>query len=201
MDNLNRKQSFTERYASGQIPWDDADPPPELIALAEHLQPGKALDLGSGYGRTSIFLARRGWQVDGIEFVAQAVEESQRRAQIAGVEQFTRFLLGDVTNLEMLQGPYDLAVDIGCMHTLSKPELENYRDELKRLLHRGAIYLLFAHLKDLKDNNEDASRWIEEGYLLSIFSDGFALTEAVHGITTVAENPPWSSAWYYFQRQ
>ncbi|MFN2304139.1 MAG: SAM-dependent methyltransferase [Anaerolineales bacterium] len=200
MDNLNRRQSFTERYASGQIPWDDADPPPELIELAKHLKPGKALDLGSGYGRTSIYLAKKGWQVDGIEFISQAVEESQGRAHKAGVDQLTRFFLGDVTNLDMLQGPYDLAVDIGCMHTLTKPELETYRDELKRLLHRGAIYLLFAHLRDLEDSSEDATRWIEEGTLLSIFSDGFSLTDSVHGITIVAENPPWSSAWYYFQR-
>jgi cyclopropane fatty-acyl-phospholipid synthase-like methyltransferase len=200
MNNLNRQQSFTERYASGQIPWDDPDPPPELIALAENMKPGRALDLGSGYGRTSIYLAKRGWQVDGVEFVPQAVEEARRRAQKAGVDQFTRFLVGDVTNLEMLQGPYNLAVDIGCMHTLTTSELENYRDGLKRLLQQGAIYLLFAHLRDIDDESEDSARWIEETSLLSIFSDGFSLAEATHGITTVADNPPWISAWFYFQR-
>lgn len=200
MMDQDRQQSFNERYETGQIPWDDQYPPPELIALAERLDPGWALDLGSGYGRTSIYLAKRGWQVDGVEFVPQAVEESRRRAKEAGVERLTCFHVADVTNLGILQGSYDLAVDIGCMHTLTIPELESYRDELKRLLRRGATYLLFAHLRDLQDESEEAARWIEEAVLLSIFSDGFSLSEVVHGVTEVGDNPPWLSAWYYFQR-
>lgn len=200
MVDQNRKQSFTERYESGRIPWDDQNPPPEVMALADRLEPGRALDLGSGYGRTSIYLAERGWQVDGIEYVPQAVEESQRRAKAASVDRLTRFLAADVTDLNILQGPYDLAVDIGCMHSLTMPELESYRDELKRLLRPGATYLLFAHLRDLEDDSEDTARWINEASLLTIFSDGFSLSEVVHGITEVADNPPWSSAWYTFQR-
>lgn len=200
MDNQDRQQSFIERYNTGQIPWDNQDPPPELMALAKNLQPGQALDLGSGYGRTSIYLAKRGWHVDGIEFVTQAVEESRQRAKEAGVNHKTRFFVADVTNLTMLQGPYDLAVDIGCMHTLSEPDLEKYRDELKRLIRPGGTYLLFAHLRDPEDEGEEAARWLDEKLLNSLFSDGFSLTNSVHGITEVADNPPWPSAWYYFQR-
>jgi cyclopropane fatty-acyl-phospholipid synthase-like methyltransferase len=200
MDNQDRQQSFIERYETGQIPWDNQDPPPELMALAKKLHPGRALDLGSGYGRTSIYLAKRGWHVDGIEFVTQAVVESRQRAKEAGVQGQTRFFVADVTNLAILQGPYDLAIDIGCMHTLTEPELEKYRDELKRLLHPGGTYLLFAHLRAAGDESEEAARWLDEKLLISLFSDGFSLTKAVHGITEVADNPPWPSAWYYFQR-
>lgn len=198
--DASRQQSFLERYESGQIPWDDQMPPPELIALAEQLDSGKALDLGSGYGRSSIYLAAHGWQVDGIEFVSLAVDESHRRAQQAGVDYLTNFHVADVADLGILEGPYDLAVDIGCMHTLKMPELQSYRDELKRLLSSGAHYLLFAHTRDLEDDSEEATRWIEEATVRALFSDGFSLSEVVHGITKVADKPPWPSAWFHYHR-
>lgn len=196
----SRQQSFIEHYESGQIRWDDQMPPPELIAFADQLDPGRALDLGSGYGRTTIYLAVRGWKVDGVEFVTQAVEESRRRAQQSGVEHLTYFHTADVTELDFLEGNYDLAIDIGCMHTLQIPELRSYRDGLKRLLSSGAHYLLFVHIRNLDDDSDEATRWIEEATLRTLFSDGFSLTQVVHGITKVADNPPWPSAWFYFQR-
>ena len=52
---------MTERYASGQIPWQHELPPPEVIALAETLAPGRFLDLGSGLGRACLYMAKHGW--------------------------------------------------------------------------------------------------------------------------------------------
>ncbi len=195
-----RKNSFAERYKSGEIPWGDPQPPPEVIALPAKLRPGRALDLGSGLGRTSIFLAMHGWEVDGIEFVEQAVEESRLRAEQAGVAELARFHAADVTDLSFLHGPYDLAVDVGCMHSLKNPQLLNYRDGLERLLSRGAHYLLFAHLRDPEDESDEADRWLAESDLLDAFSEGFVLEEVERGTTQVADNAPWPSAWFNFRR-
>ena len=41
--------------------------------------------------------------------------------------------------------PYDLAVDIGCMHSFTEEMLAAYRAELVRLLRPGGQYVLFAH--------------------------------------------------------
>ena len=201
MTDEDRLRSFSERYESGEIPWDDQLPPPELIDLVGYLQPGRALDLGSGYGRTSIFLGQRGWHVDGVEFVDKAVKEARRRAEEAGVSDLVQFRVADVSDLGTLQGSYDLAVDIGCMHTFQQPELEAYCDGLVRLLNRGAHYLLFAHLRDPHDESEDAQRWIEEETLRALFARDFSLTHVEHGITQVADKPPWPSAWFYYRRQ
>jgi SAM-dependent methyltransferase len=193
-------QRFAERYVSGQIPWDEELPPPELIALAGRLEPGRALDLGSGYGRSAIYLARLGWQVDGVDFVPRAVEEARSRAREAGTDSRVQFHVGDVTKLDFLQGLYDLAVDIGCMHILKMPELEDYRDELKRLLRSGARLLLFAHLRDPEDTSEAAVRWIEDKVIRELLADGFTLDVVDYGFTQVADNPPWPSAWFRFRR-
>ncbi len=213
MDENTRQESFAERYETGQIPWDDRLPPPELIALANEMEPGKALDLGSGYGRSGIYLAQHGWEIDAVEFVPQAVEVARQRAVEAGVGDLANFYYGDVTDLSFLDGCYDLAVDIGCMHSLEMPDLLRYHAGLKRLLKEGATYLLFAHLSETNDENRDAaatdntsdgaddSRWIVESELRELFADGFLLSHVVHGITKVPDRPPWPSAWFYFQRR
>src|SRR5712664_3614565 len=38
-----------------------------LVNTAKNLKPGKALDLGMGQGRNSIFLAKEGWDVTGVD--------------------------------------------------------------------------------------------------------------------------------------
>lgn len=197
----NRLEEFVERYASGTIPWDDALPPPELMTLVEELKAGRALDLGCGYGRSSIYLALNGWDVDGVDFVPQAVQIAGERAVEAGVANRTRFHAAAVDNLGFLSGPYDLVLDIGCMHSLSETELVVYRDELLRLLRHGGIFLLFAHLRDTTGGNEDDIRWIDDDTLLALFSNGFTLERADYGSTQVGDNPPWRSAWFHYRHR
>ncbi len=200
MEEKSRLERFTERYSSGTIPWDDDLPPPELMAFVAKQPAGRALDLGCGYGRSSIYLAQHDWQVDGVDFVPQAVQEAERRAGAAGVAERTKFHASDVSRLDFLKGPYDLALDIGCMHAMSAEELLSYRDGLLRLLPAGAIYLLFAHLRGEEDHEEDGGpRWIEEELLLSLFAQGFLLEKAEYGWTQVEDRAPWRSAWLTYK--
>lgn len=188
---------FTERYTVGQIPWDDVLPPPEVQDLAAALPPGAALDLGCGYGRTAIYLAQRGWQVDGVDFVPQAIAGANLRAQAADVANSTHFYVGSVADLDFLSGPYDLAIDVGCMHSLSEPLLQAYRDGLLRLLRPGALYLLFAHLRD-EVADEEPYRWVNEAFLRELLAD-FTLEKSELGVTVVNENQ-WRSGWFWYRR-
>ncbi|MFN2135426.1 MAG: class I SAM-dependent methyltransferase [Candidatus Promineifilaceae bacterium] len=200
MESTDSQRTFEERYVRGEVPWDAYLPPPEVMALADRLEAGRALDLGSGYGRSSIYLALEAWSVDGVEFIPIAVDEARRRARQAGVTTRAHFYVGDVTRLDFLSGPYDLALDVGCMHSFSLPALEAYHASLKRLLPQGACYLLFAHLRDREDGSEESMRWVDESSIRTLFADGFYLEEIVYGVTKVPNHPPWSSAWLTFQR-
>jgi SAM-dependent methyltransferase len=184
---------LTELYASGPVPWDLSDPPPEVLTFAPSLLPGRALDLGCGLGRASLYLARLGWQVDGVDFVPQAIETARQRAQAAGLNNVT-FHLGPVTALPYLTGPYDLALDVGCAHSFSTEELTAYHAELRRLLRPDGVYLLFAHL-----SQAEGERWLAEETLHCIFAEGFRLERAEYGQTTV-RGETWRSAWFWFRR-
>ena len=194
-------ERFVQRYESKQLPWDDALPPPEVVTLVQTLPPGKALDLGCGYGRTAIYLARQGWQVDGIDFVEQAIIEAQARAQAAGVTDQINFYQASVTALNFLKRPYDLAIDIGCLHSLNQDTmLTAYRDELVRLLRSGASYLLFARLR--QSPNEEGASGLPEATFKALFANDFRLDRLERGITQAKnDSDAWTSGWFWFLRR
>jgi len=82
----------------------------EIIGGPEPMPPGRALDMGSGNGTKTIFMATHGWRVTGVEAVPRAIAESRRRASNAGVS--IDFREGDVTRLEELNLEPGLLVDI-----------------------------------------------------------------------------------------
>ncbi len=196
---MKKHERMQEMYESGSVPWDEKDPPPEVIDIVSVLPVGRALDLGSGLGRASIYLAQHGWQVDGIDFVSQAISEARHRAAKAGVSERVNFHLSSVTDLSFLDGPYDLALDVGCAHGLTEKELQDYHSELVRLLKPGAVYLLFAHLNEEQPASE-AHKWMNETYLRKLFETTFQLEKVEHGQTQVNDQDPWRSAWFWFRK-
>ena len=188
------QERLAERYAAGNVPWDDPLPPPEVIEHVSGLPAGRALDLGCGYGRASIYLAGLGWDVDGIDFIAEAAAEAAQRAQAAGV--YARFHIGQVTDLDFLAGFYDLAIDVGCCHNMVDDDLARYRNQLERLIRPGGIFLLFARLRE-----EDGSGpGIRPPMVEKLFTTGFDLERAELGSTEVPGQPVWRSGWFWFRR-
>ena len=113
-------------YSIGFHPWEDAasDPPfvkkaAELLAREEHGREapfGSALDIGTGSGIWGIELARRGWQVTGIDSVQKALARAHGRVRQAGVEM--RLIQGDVTALSQagIGTGFRLILDTGTFH-------------------------------------------------------------------------------------
>ncbi|UYZ57916.1 class I SAM-dependent methyltransferase [Hymenobacter latericus] len=52
-----------------------------LMEVAKGRQPGKALDVGMGQGRNTLFLARQGWDVTGVDIADEAVAEARAQAR------------------------------------------------------------------------------------------------------------------------
>jgi SAM-dependent methyltransferase len=53
----------------------------ELVEGANPLQPGRALDLGCGAGRNTLYLARHGWDVVGIDMLGRAIDKARSRGR------------------------------------------------------------------------------------------------------------------------
>lgn len=193
-------EEMQRRYREGALPWDQPLPPPEVIDLAARLRPGRALDLGCGMGRASIFLAQRGWQCDGVDFVPQAIAVARERAQVAGAGERVRFHGAPVTDLHFLAPFYDLALDVGCLHAQRGDDLLAYAAEVARLLRPGARYLLFARLLSEMDADVGSPRGLAESQIRALFDAAFTLDRVEHGVS----GPPgstWPSAWFWMTRR
>ncbi|MDP8962346.1 MAG: class I SAM-dependent methyltransferase [Actinomycetota bacterium] len=113
-------------YAIGFHPWEDAEHDPPFAAKAAELfareeqgrEPpyGPALDLGCGSGVWGVQLARRGWQVTGIDIVEKALRRARERVRDAGVNM--RIVHGDVTDMRAagVGSDFRLVLDTGTFH-------------------------------------------------------------------------------------
>jgi cyclopropane fatty-acyl-phospholipid synthase-like methyltransferase len=186
------------RYAERDLPWDQPLPPPEIIAFAESAPPGRALDLGCGTGRASIYLAQRGWTCDGVDFIPAAVDLARERASAAGIEDRVRFFVASAAHLDEFEPFYDLAIDVGCMHNLRGDDLVSYAAGVARLTRPDGHHLLFAHLADETDSSTSAR--LTDTDIRSLFDSTFAIERAERGTTTVGDMT-WPSAWFWMRRR
>jgi SAM-dependent methyltransferase len=136
-------------YLFGKTRWDTGITPPELVELVESGQvpPGRALDIGCGTGTNVIFLAQHGFDVVGTDVAWVAVRRARRKAREAGVS--ATFRVGEAIKLGTPVGPplggrFDLAVDIGCFHSIQSGDRTAYASMLRRVLGEGGYYLLYA---------------------------------------------------------
>lgn len=111
-------------YAIGFHPWEETDQEfrGSLASLLEREERGRdhpygrALDIGTGSAIWGIELARRGWEVTGVDFVGKALDRARERIQAAGVEM--KLVQGDVTRLSESEvgSGFRLILDTGTFH-------------------------------------------------------------------------------------
>lgn len=88
---------------------------------------GKALDLGCGNGRNAIFLARRGFAVDAVDYSETAIQWATERINAAGTTTpGVTLLRQSVFDLKIESGSYDLVYDSGCFHHLPPHRRRTY---------------------------------------------------------------------------
>lgn len=202
MTDSARYQRYFNAY-QGDVPppWDSGIVPPEvqaLIAGESPLPPGQALDVGCGTGVSSVFLAQHGWQVTGVDWIQEAVDRAQVRAQAVGLDESNpRFLQVDVTSAEFLAGhpPVTFWLDIGCVHTFTPEARQIYAQHAARLVAPGGHMLLYlwgwAQV-------EGRVVGLDEAEVKTLFAPYFDLIRVEHGLEATNLSRP--SAWYTLRR-
>ena len=76
----------------------------------ENLNPSKALFLGEGEGRNSVYAATLGWQVDAVDFSTSAKEKALKLAKEKNVA--INYTIADLNSYQFKKDYYDLVVMI-----------------------------------------------------------------------------------------
>lgn len=124
------------------LPWHSEKPARLLLeAIKQRTVPGRALDLGCGAGTFSIFLAKQGYQVTGLDFIPKALEMAEGRARAEGV--LVKWVLADLLEWKSADR-FDLVLDSGCLHTVSSKNMRRYKEQLLSWTEPNADFIL-AH--------------------------------------------------------
>jgi len=189
MQNFLRRLTFRLWYLFDP-PWDSGISPPELLDFIEKHLPGRAIDIGCGTGTNVITLAQAGWEVTGVDFVSRAIKTAKRKVKKSGIE--ADLYVRDATDLEGIAGPFDLALDIGCFHSLGDSKA-GYLSELDRVLAPGGHWLMYGFFNS--SSNQTGPGLVEADLNLNSASltqvwrqDGFDRGER-------------TSAWFLYQKK
>ena len=141
------KIDFTKRYELiyqiSKPRWDTGSVPAQVAQLASHQgKTRNVIDLGCGTGTHSIYLAQQGFSVIGVDISPTAIMRAQKKASQAGVK--PKFIVHDVTRLDFLKGPFEIALDVGCFHGMNAAAQQRYSLELTQLMQPGNTLLIWG---------------------------------------------------------
>jgi SAM-dependent methyltransferase len=98
-------------------------------------------------------------------------------------------MLHDVTRLDFLPGPFDIALDVGCLHGLGAAGRRLVARELTRLMRPGGTLLIWG-------GDRAAGFGLASGEVQNLFAPAFRLERVepsqIHGR---------QAKWYWLQRQ
>ena len=110
----------------------------------------RVLDLGCGTGYDSLALARRGFEVAGIDYAEVAIDEAIRLAGAEGVS--VDFRQGDIAlPLPYADGAFDAVISNLVLHSFDDVVLARIFGEVDRCLGPGGLFLFHANaMEDLE---------------------------------------------------
>lgn len=153
-----------------EIPWHTSQPDRFLVRLVREgkIPQGAALDMCSGDGTNSLYLASKGFQVTGIDISETAVKIA--RSRCAKRKLRCDYIVGNVLELK-IEKKFDLVFDRGCFHHIPVKSKPIYAQLVHRLLREGGKYFLLC----FSDKNPPLKKNLSKEDIRRYFSPGFRI--------------------------
>lgn len=99
--------TWDERFREGRYP-QNPDPDPVLTRYLEWAPDGRALDIATGTGRNSVYLAEQGYEVDAIDQSIEGLHIARQNAAEAGVADRCEWINADALAFTYPRETYDV---------------------------------------------------------------------------------------------
>jgi SAM-dependent methyltransferase len=136
-----------------------------LMSTVDGRKPGRALDIGVGQGRNSVFLGLRGWDVTGFDMFDEGIATTRKNAERAGVK--INAVLATEDSFDYGTDQWDLIV---FMYEPFPITTAAYVDRLRKSLKPGGIIVIESFGEEDSVVNRPATA-IDPGKLLAAFKD------------------------------
>jgi SAM-dependent methyltransferase len=158
----DERRRWDERYTTGEYR-PRTEPSPFVVAATARIPRGRALVLACGTGRNALYLAERGFQVEGVDISAVAIGQAREEAERRGLE--VEFRVADLDAMELTPGAYDLITMVRYVNRGAWPKT-------KQALAPDGWLLTEQHLKTDREVIGPTNEFrVEPGELLQAFSD------------------------------
>ncbi len=108
----------------------------------ERVTHGRGLDIGCAEGRHAVYLAKRGYAIQGIDLSALTIAKARNWVRKVRLDEHVGLVLSDVMCLPYAAGTFDFALDFGLFHFLHQPYRKRYLQSLIDVLKLDSYYLL-----------------------------------------------------------
>ena len=141
------KDYFEKLYEGVACKW-GLKPDFILVHFLDLFLKGKVLDLGMGEGRNALFLAERGFNVEGIDLSKTAIERCLQLAKERNLD--IEAHAGDLRDFRILANKYSLTISTGAsLNFLKKNEIETIIDRVRKgIVKGGFIYVSVISTSD-----------------------------------------------------
>jgi cyclopropane fatty-acyl-phospholipid synthase-like methyltransferase len=163
------RSTFEAMYA-GQAPWDIGKPQKPFTDVADRIT-GSVLDAGCGTGDTALFLAGRGCQVTGIDFLDVPIQRAKRKAAERGVQ--ATFLVQDALTLKDWTERFDHVIDSGLFHVFRDDDRPRYVEGLATVLRPGGRLFLLCFSDE--EPGTQGPRRVSKKELHAAFAEGWSI--------------------------
>lgn len=136
------QQHWDARYAEKDRIW-SGRVNAQLSAVAETLQPGRALDLGCGEGGDAVWLAEHGWEVTATDVSETALARARAEAERRGVADRIDFQHHDLSD-SFPDGTFELA-SAQYLHSFVRLERPQILRRAAAAISSGGLLMIVDH--------------------------------------------------------
>lgn len=148
---------------------------------------GRALEVGCGTGPICCYLAKKGFEVEGIDISSTAIDIAREQAKAFGLS--IRYRVADLCRDDLEQDQYDLVIDGHCMHCIvTEADRQRALTNIRSAIRHGGQFWIDTMIADEETRFGPDTELDEEGILWVKISKpgGFDLEKQVDDLTYVA---------------
>ena len=164
------------KYPLEELGWELGKPRRILVEFVEKglIKKGKALDICCGAGTNTVYLAKQGFEVTGIDISPTAIKYAKKKAEQARVKIDLR--VQNFLDLPFEDEEFDFVFDMGCFHHVKVEDRRTFIAGVHRILKNGGDYMLTC----FSYRNGQAWNHFTKKQLLYLFSSLFEMGEFRH---------------------